>query len=219
VLVREGDRVTRGTVLAEMEDWDYRGALASAEAKRNAALAGMNRALAANDGAEAGIQRVQADYWTSEVARARERLDHTKFRSPIDGVVATAHVEDMVGHHLAVGDPFAQVVDTSHAQVDVAIDASDVPLVRDGDGASVKVEGYPTQRFAGAVAVVSPMSTAEGDLRVFYARVDVPNPDGLLRPGMQGRGKVSVGWHPTGYVMFRGIGMWVWSKIWTWVGW
>jgi len=51
------------------------------------------------------------------------------------------------------------------------------------------------------------------------ARVDVPNSDGLLRPGMQGLGKVSVGWHPAGYVLFRGIAMWIWTKLWSWFGW
>src|SRR5207248_248456 len=33
VYVREGDQVKAGTILADLEDWDYRSALASAEAK------------------------------------------------------------------------------------------------------------------------------------------------------------------------------------------
>ena len=46
----------------------------------------MDKALAANDGTEAGIESVQADYWKTEVARAQERLQKTLLRSPIDGV-------------------------------------------------------------------------------------------------------------------------------------
>ena len=92
----------------------------------------MNRALNSNDGGEAGIQRIQADYWASELARARERLDRTQLRSPINGVVVTPHVEDMVGRKLLSGDTFAEVVDTSRAIVDVAIDADDVLLLHSG---------------------------------------------------------------------------------------
>jgi len=49
--------------------------------------------------------------------------------------------------------------------------------------------------------------------------VNVSNPDGAIRPGMQGQGKVSVGWHPAGYVLFRGSAMWLWGKLWSWLGW
>jgi hypothetical protein len=59
----------------------------------------------------------------------------------------------------------------------------------------------------------------EGEERVFYARVTVPNADGPLRPGMQGRGKISAGWRPVGYVLFRRPAMWIYSKLWSWLGW
>jgi RND family efflux transporter MFP subunit len=219
VYVHEGDRVTRGTVLADLEDWDYRAALASARARRETAVAAMNRALAANDGAEAGIQRAQAEYWTSEADRARERLDRTRLRSPIDGVVATPHVETLGGKHLHAGATFAKVINTSHATVDVAVDPTDVPLLEPGGKAVLKLESFPIQRFIGQVTVVSPASWAEQDKRVFYARVDIPNPDGSIRAGMQGMSKLSVGWKPAGYVIFRGFAMWLTAKAWAWFGW
>ncbi|HKM85561.1 MAG TPA: efflux RND transporter periplasmic adaptor subunit [Terriglobales bacterium] len=219
VYVREGDHVQRGQVLADLEDWDYRSALAGAQAKYQTATMEMNRALAANDGAEAGIQGVQARYWASEVERARERLERTHLRALLDGWVTTPHVEDLTGRHLVAGDTFAEVADSSEARVDVAIDESEISLLRPGAAAAIKVEGLPTQTFRGHVAVVSPKSQAEGDARFFYARVNVPNPDGRLRPGMQGRGKISVGWHPIGFVLFRSPFMWLYSKLWWWFGW
>lgn len=219
VHVREGQPVKQGAVLAEMEDWEYRTALAAAQAKYNTALAEMNRALANNDGTTAGVQKVQADYWGSEVARARERLERTRLRSPIDGVVATPYVENFVGRKLDVGDAFAQVVDTSHASIDVAVDQDDLPLVRAGDPTSIKLESFPLRKFRGRVMVVSPVSMPESEQRVFFARVEVPNPEGIIRAGMQGQGKVFVGWRASGYVLFRGVGMWIWSKLWSWFGW
>jgi RND family efflux transporter MFP subunit len=219
VYVHEGDRIAKGTVLADLNDWDYRAVLAAVQAKRETALAAMNRALAANDGTEAGIQRVQADYWAAETTRARERLERTKLRSPIEGVVATPHIETLAGTKLAAGDTFAKVINTSHATVDVAVDETDVPLLEAGDKATVKLDGFPTRRFVGRVGIISPMSKAQEDKRVFFARVDIPNQQGLIRPGMSGLSKLSVGWRPAGYVIFRGFGMWLWTKLWGWFGW
>ncbi|MBV9608646.1 MAG: GAF domain-containing protein [Acidobacteria bacterium] len=219
VYVREGDPVQPGTVLADLEDWNYRGALAEARAKYETAVSTMNRALATNDGTEAGIQRVQADYWSAELKRAEERLDRTHLRSPIAGVIATPHIEDLVGRHLNSGDVFAQVIDSSKASVDVAIDEDDVSLLRQaGEKAAVKLDGFPTRTFNGTVMVVSPKSGVENDRRVFYARVMVPNEASVIRSGMQGRGKVSIGWHPAGYVLFRGPATWIYSKLWAWFG-
>ncbi|MDT8070283.1 MAG: efflux RND transporter periplasmic adaptor subunit [Terriglobia bacterium] len=219
VLVHEGDHVSRGAVLAEMDDWDFRTALAATQAKYASALSAMNKALAGNDGTEAGVQRIQADYWKAEVTRAQERLDHTKLRSPIDGVVSTPHIETFTGRKLEAGDTFAEVVDTSKARVDVGVDETDIPLVRTGDYAAVKLESFPMQKFRGDVERVSPMSSISEDRRLFFARVEIPNSSGLLRPGMQGVGKVTIGWRPMGYVFLRAPAMWIWSKLWNWFGW
>jgi len=219
VNVREGAPVKRGDVLASLADWQYRAELAATKSKYETAISQMNHALAGNDGTEAGIARVQADYWNSEVARAGERLEKTQLRSPIDGVVATAHIEDSVGRDLKPGDTFAEIVDASRASVDVAIDEHDVSLLRPGEEAAVKLEGFPTRTFRGELTVVSPKGQLQGDEHVFFARVSIPNSDGLIRTGMQGRSKIFTAWRPAGEVFFRRPAMWLWSKIWSWFGW
>jgi RND family efflux transporter MFP subunit len=219
VSVREGDAVKQGDVLASLADWQYRAELAAAQAKYETAVSQMNRALAVNDGTQAGIERVQTDYWATEVARGRERLQKTLLRSPIDGLVATPHIEDSVGHSLKPGDTFAEVVDTSRATVDVAIDERDVSLLRSGEEASIKLDGFPMRTFRGEVTVVSPKSQVQGDDHVFFARVSILNRDGAVRTGMQGRGKIFTAWRPAGQVFFRRPTMWLWSKIWWWFGW
>jgi GAF domain-containing protein len=218
VYVREGDRVTRDQVIAELADWEARSALAQAEAKYQTALLRMNRSLAANDGGEAGVQRIEADYWKSEVGRDQALLDKTRLRSPIDGLVATPHVENMVGKRLQYGDSFAEVVDTSRAVVDVAVEDTDSGLLRAGAQASVKLNSFPMRIFRGGVIVVSPKGLLQGDARVFFARVALPNSDGAIRAGMEGRGKVRVGWYPAGYVLFRKPLLWIYSRAWSWFG-
>src|SRR5262249_55804285 len=163
-------------------------------------------------GTQAGVQRVQADYWKAEVERAKQLLERAQLRSPIDGVMATPHVEDFAGRKLEQGDSFAEVVDTSEAIVDVGIDDADAGLLNAGERAVVKLNSYPTRTFRGEVSVVSRKGTIGKDGSVFYARVAIPNDQGAIRAGMEGRGKVRVGWYPSGYVFFRRPFLWVYTK-------
>jgi len=217
VHVREGQHVRAGDVLADLEDWDSRAALAAAQAKSAIAESEADRALSVNDSSAAGMQRAQVDFWNAEIERDRQRLQKTQLRAPFDGWVTTPHIEDLAGRHLAPGDNFAEVVDDSMVKVDIGLDDPDVLLVQPGSLALVKLDSLPTRTFRGEVAIVSPKSDIDGDRRSFFARVALPNPDGIMRPGMQGRAKISVGWHPVGYILFRRLILWVYSKLWSWI--
>jgi len=202
-----------------MEAWSFRSAVAEAQARYESAMLQMNHALATNDGTEAGVHRVQADYWKAELGRAQQLLERTGLRSPIDGVVATPHVETFAGRKMQAGDSFAEVVDTSRAVVDVAIDDVDAGLLKSGEKAVVKLNSYPMRTFRGDVQIVSPKAEMLREAPVFYARVGMANDDGAIRAGMEGRGKVRVGWYPAGYVFFRRPLLWLYAKVWYWLGW
>ena len=219
VLVTEGQQVQEGQVLAEMETWNAQSAVAEAQARYGSSTLQMNRALAGNDGTVAGAQRAQVEYWRAELQRARTLLDKFQLRSPIAGVIATPHVENFVGRKLGRGDTFAEVVDSSREIVDVAIDDDDAGLLQVGQKASVKLNSFPSRTFHGQVAVISPKAESVHEVPVFYSRVALSNTDGAIRAGMEGRGKIRVGWRPAGYVLFRAPLLWAYSKLWYWLGW
>lgn len=219
VYVHEAEYVSQGAVLADLDDWDYRAALSAAQAKYQSAVSETNRALASNDGAEAGIQQLQSQYWAGEVRRLQEVLNKTHLRSPISGWITTPHVEDLAGRKLSAGDGFVEVADSSAASIDVAVDEADLSLLHAGDKAVIKLEAYPTEKFHGIVSVISPESHLADDQRVFYARVALRNTHGLMRPGMQGEAKISVGWRSVGFVFLRRPFIWLYAKLWGWMGW
>jgi len=219
VLVHEGERVEPGTPLAQMADWTERAALAGVQARYNTAMAQMAQALVGNAATAAGQRQLEANYLRGELQRATEQLDRMTLRSQIAGVVATPHVEDIAGKKLALGDPIMELVSTTDVEVDVAVSETDLSLVRANDPARIKLESFPTRTFAGTVSVVSPAAEVAGDARAFYARITVPNPNGILRPGMQGYSKIRTGLRPLGYVLFRDPALWAWAKIWSWFGW
>lgn len=218
VYAHEGQRVSAGEVLGAMNDWQWRADLASTEAKYQQAMLVMQNDLA-HGAAQAGADREQADFLRAEAARARTRIDDARLRSPIDGIVVTADLENVAGKHLDAGAQFAQVLDLSSAIVQISVPERDTPLISPSQNAAVKLDSYPQHTWRGRVAVVSPLAKAGEGERTFTVEVPLSNADASLRAGMTGRAKISLGWKPAGYVLLRRPALWTWQTLWDWIGW
>lgn len=219
VFVHEGQTVEPGMPLAQMADGAQRAAVASVQARYNTAMAQMAEALVNNGASVAGQRQLEANYLRGELARAADELSRMTLRARMAGVVATPHVENLAGRKLSLGDPIMELVSDGRVILDVAVPERDVSLLRIGDPARVKLESFPTRTFSGEVSVLSPTGQVVGDSRSFFARIVVSNPQGNLRPGMQGSGKIRTGVRPLGYVLIRDPALWLWSKLWGWFGW
>ena len=218
VYAREGQHVRRGDILGTMDDWSWRNQLAAAEARYNAAMLAMQGDLARHS-AQAGEDRTQADFLRAEMDRTRLRIANAELRSPIDGVVMTPDLQNAVGEHLDAGAGFAQVLDLSSARINIAVDQQDAYLVKAGQTAAIKLDSFPAQTLHGQVLSVSPEAQAGANGRVFYAHVLLPNQSAQLRTGMDGRAKIFAGYRPAGFVLLRTPALWLWEKLWDWIGW
>ena len=218
VYAREGQHVSRGDLLATMDDWSWRNQLTAAQAKYEAAMLAMQGDLARNS-PQAGEERTQADYLRAEMERTRLRIANAQLRSPIDGVVMTPDLQNAVGEHLDAGATFAQVLNLASARINIAVDQADANLVQAGQTAAIKLSSFPAQTLHGQVFGISPEAQPNGDGRFFYAHVLLPNGSAQLRTGMDGRAKIFAGYRPAGYVLLRGPALWLWEKLWDWIGW
>ena len=123
------------------------------------------------------------------------------------------------GEHLDAGATFAQVLDLASARINIGVDQEDANLVRGGQRAAIKLNSFPAQTLHGQVFSISPEAQPNGDGRVFYAHVLVPNESAELRTGMDGRAKISAGFRPAGFVLLRAPALWLWKQLWGWIGW
>jgi GAF domain-containing protein/multidrug resistance efflux pump len=218
VYAREGQHVSRGEVLGTMDDWSWRNQLTAAQAKYEAAMLAMQGDLARHS-PQAGEERTQADYLRAEMERTRLRIANAQLRSPIDGIVMTPDLQNAVGEHLDAGATFAQVLNLASARINIAVDQQDARFIQGGQTAAIKLNSFPAKTLHGKVLSISPEARPDGDSRVFYAHVLLPNGNEELRTGMDGRAKIFAGYRPAGFVLLRAPALWVWKKIWDWIGW
>ncbi|HEY0946734.1 MAG TPA: efflux RND transporter periplasmic adaptor subunit [Opitutaceae bacterium] len=102
------------------------------------------------------------------------------YRAPADGVVIDKMA--VAGQMMMPGERIYRLADLSSVWVLAQIYENDLPFVRVGQAASVRVTYGPERAFPAEVALLLPQ--VEEQTRTTAARLVVPNPEGALRPGM-----------------------------------
>ncbi len=100
--------------------------------------------------------------------------------TPISGTIQT--LDARAGVTLAVGQTLAQVSGLGTVWLNAAVPEARAGDVRVGQNASTTLAGFPGERFAGRVIAILP--TTQADSRTLTVRIELPNRDGRLRPGM-----------------------------------
>lgn len=102
------------------------------------------------------------------------------FRSPSSGYVIEKTV--VQGAYVAPGQTLYRIADLSRVWVDADVYERDTSFVAEGRAATVTLDAYPGERFAGRVVYVYPY--VDASTRAMKVRLELANPAGRLRPGM-----------------------------------
>ncbi len=165
--------------------------------RQNVALAGVeqaqhNLALLREGPRHEDIERAAADLRVRQIAVevAQRQLDYTQLYSPASGVVAVRLAE--VGEVVTAGNSVLRVAELGHPWVRAYLNEADLPRVRLGQTAEIRVDGQPGQVLIGRLSFIAPEAeftpkTVETralrvDL-VYRVKVEVDNPAGVLKLG------------------------------------
>jgi membrane fusion protein (multidrug efflux system) len=137
---------------------------------------------------EARLKEAQA-----KAERAHNDLQDTVLRSPITGVVSRQRVEE--GQLVQRGQPVLVLNDPQDVWILANIKESYIRDVQVGKPVDVRVDAYPDRRFQGTVEIIGAAAISEFALfpptgtftkveQRIPVQINVPNSDGLLKPGM-----------------------------------
>ena len=102
------------------------------------------------------------------------------FYAPVSGIVLEKKA--VQGMRFQPGEPLYQIADLSQVWVLADISEQDIGQVRTGSIARVNIDAYPDKSFEGKIAFVYP--TLNSVTRTVQVRVEIANPQGLLKPSM-----------------------------------
>ena len=158
VLVREGDMVRRGDLLAVMRDLDLEHKRNALKSQISVADRNMWTLRAKGDTAKAIESQQQSLRLSEELRQTESQLESLSISSPIDGVVITPKVEDRIGAMLRKGAELCRIAGSGPQRARLAVDDWDLQDVEVGSVALLRLESGSGTDFKGKVISLAPAS-------------------------------------------------------------
>src|SRR3989442_7474919 len=116
----------------------------------------------------------------AELEKTRKASDTLTLLSPFRGVVQSVPIEQ--GKSVKTGDLLVEVADLSVVWLWAEFYENELSMLQVGQKLTVTAKSYPGQNFDGTLSLIDPFLDATK--RTAKVRIDIPNPDFKLGPGM-----------------------------------
>lgn len=188
IYVKEGDRVSKGQVLARIDAEIINTDRETAEAAYQNAL--KDEARYQSSYQTGGVTQQQLDQAKLATKNAQLRLQASKRRlsdasikSPINGIVNKKYIE--VGAFVtAQGTQLFELVDVSKLKLKVNVNEAQVANLKLGDRIDIKSNIFPNENFSGKITFIAPKADATLN---FPIEIEVANnTKNSLKAGMYG---------------------------------
>ncbi|WP_256077759.1 efflux RND transporter periplasmic adaptor subunit [Massilia sp. YIM B04103] len=203
VLKENGEAVKKGDLLVRLDDTSLRDSLNSAHEAVRAQTQAMEQAermlsrqktLRASGMASAQAledAEVRRNNALSDLAAAKaksvsanQQLSRTLVRAPFDGIVSERKVSN--GDTAQIGKELVKVVDPASMRFEGLVSADKIGVVKVGQPALFRINGYPGQQFNGKVKRVDPAAnpvTRQVEVLIEFAGSNLPRVAGLYAEG------------------------------------
>ena len=184
-LVPLGGNVRRGQVLVQLDSVLFRAQYDAALAQYNIARTNFEKQEKVYE--EQGISELQLktleyqrDAAKAQMELARERLDRTRVKSPIDGTLNAQLVE--AGEMSMPGAPIAHVVNTRTIKLEAGIPERYAASFKVGDAVTFTVDAISDDEFSAVITFVG--AAVNQDNRTIPVEARVTNAGSTLKPDM-----------------------------------
>lgn len=187
----DGQKVRQGQLLVQLDDTLQQAQLKQAQAQASIARTNLQRnrelvtqgfvSQSAVDQSAAALEVAEA-----QVALAQAQLGRMRIVAPFDGLAGIRLVS--LGDYVKDGADLVGIEDVSWVLVDFRLPERVLARLKVGQEVEVTLDGLPGRNFRGHVDAIDSQVDANG--RSLLVRARLPNPDGVLRPGMFARTRI-----------------------------
>ena len=187
----DGQRVTRGQLLVQLDDTLQQAQLKQAQAQASIARTNLQRnreLVAQNFVSQSAVDQTAAALEVAEaqVALSQAQLARMRIVAPFDGIAGIRSVN--LGDYVKDGADLVSIEDLSQVLVDFRLPERFIARVRTGQSVEVSLDALPGQRFAGRIDALDSVIDADGRSLLVRARLD--NPGGVLKSGLFARTRI-----------------------------
>ena len=198
VNVDNGSEVSKGMILAVIDDTDYnleveRGMASLKQAEANLSNIKLEyhrkeelykKELLTKQQyddvtARLSIADAELERAKSSVSTARQKLSKAKIYSTLSGVVKEKKVSS--GNYVKNGTPLFAIIQTNPAKLDFTVNEKDLEKIKKGQDVFLTVYAFPDKEFKGKLNIIYP--NVDERTRTLKVEALVPNDAQLLKPG------------------------------------
>lgn len=180
----EGDPVTKGQMLARLDDRELRAQIGELRAREDFLKREMSRVtelVGRGFASTQAYERASTDLRQNQalIAVQTEKLADYTIVAPMDGILLRRDGE--VGEIAEAGQVLFRVGVPKPLEVVAEVNEEDIPRVREGQQVLLRTDAFPNQRIEGQVRQITPMGDPVA--KTYRIRVALPD-DSPLKPGM-----------------------------------
>jgi multidrug resistance efflux pump len=214
---RAGDTVSKGTVLARLDDRDLRIERIRLAAHRDQMGKQYREALATRDRTQNRIISSQMDQAEAQLQMVEEQLARTEIVAPFDGIIVTGDLSQSLGAPLERGQILFEVAPLDAYRVVLSVDENDIIDAKIGQEGELILSSMPGMSLPFTVQKITPVNTAKEGRNYFRVEASLAPSAQRLRPGMEGVGKIKVEERRLIWIWTRKMINWLRVKLWTWM--
>lgn len=156
---------------------------------------------------EIAAEEARLERASHELAFQKSRLEKLKLVAPTSGIFSAPRLKERIGLAVLQDSLFCTIEKPETSRVEIAVSEDEAALLKPGQPVTLKARAIPFETFEATVEGISPVAlkgtTGENSVTV---HCQIQNPDGRLKSGMTGFGRVTRGWNTIGMMLLtRGI--------------
>ncbi len=195
-LVEPGDFVAANEIVARLDEREMRMELSEVEAEFHRSSRELDGYVAAHESGLARLAQLETDKLQARHQLLNHRTENLELRSPIDGMVISGDLKKAEGMPLETGQTLFEIAPLQQLIIELLVPEDDIRYLKTGLDVSIRLDAFPFARWCGIIDRIHPAAEIRNDDNVFVATVLLENPNGKLRPGMQGSAKITSVWRP-----------------------
>ena len=214
---RAGDEVEQGQVLFSIDDRDLRLEYLKWSSQKEQIERRYRDALAVRNRSEVNIFKAQLDQAEAQLDLLREQIARTQVTAPFDGIVVSGDLSQRLGSPVNRGDVLLSIAPLDAYRVVLHVDERQIADLKAGQKGQLVLAALPQDEFQFVIQKITPVSEAAEGRNRFRVEAELNEGLDLLRPGMQGSGKIMVDRRSLRWIWTHE--MVEWFKLWLWYWW
>ena len=216
-IVRAGDTVLKGKIMVIMESVDLKLEKNKLEGEQKQLQREYREAMANRELVQVRVLNAQLTQIEAKIKLKEEQIQRTYIKSPFDGIIIDGDLSQSLGAPVDRGDSLFTIAPLEGYRVILKVNERSISYIRHAQKGTLALSSLPDRKFPLQIEKITAVALTDDGSNIFRVEAALADAPKLLRPGMEGIGKIEIGQEKLLWIWTHKMIDWV--KLWMWSWW